>query len=141
MMKKLDEMPDKNPFKVPDNYFEEVNKKIISLTSGYDMEIKETVVFSRLRPLMLIAASITGFIILSYTAVKLLTPQRMNPQLSEIISEEFPDFYLNDIDILTLEINAADLVPDEEGSGVNKEAIIDYLLLENVEINDIYEHL
>jgi len=28
-MNKLNEIPEKNPFKVPDNYFEEVNRKII----------------------------------------------------------------------------------------------------------------
>jgi len=29
IMKKFKDIPEKNPFKVPDNYFEEVNRKII----------------------------------------------------------------------------------------------------------------
>jgi len=141
MMKKLNEITDNNPFKVPENYFEEVNRKIISATSGYDRDIKKVGSYSRLRPYFLIAASVTGFIILSYIGVKLLTPPGINSQLSEVTYNEFPDSYLNDIDILTLEENAADIVFYEEGPGVNKNDIIEYLLLENIEINDIYEQL
>ena len=42
MMKKLNEIPGKNPFKVPENYFEEVNRKILSVTSGNDHEVKKS---------------------------------------------------------------------------------------------------
>jgi hypothetical protein len=48
---------------------------------------------------------------------------------------------MNDIDIQSLEENAASLVLPEEAPEVNKTDIIDYLLLENIEINDIYEQL
>ena len=37
-MKKLNDIDKKNPFKVPDNYFEDVNRKIISATSGVEEE-------------------------------------------------------------------------------------------------------
>ena len=33
MMNKLNDIAGKNPFKVPENYFEEVNKRIISANS------------------------------------------------------------------------------------------------------------
>ncbi len=33
-MKPTENIPGKNPFKVPENYFEEVNRKIISATAG-----------------------------------------------------------------------------------------------------------
>jgi hypothetical protein len=141
MMQKQNEIPDKNPFKVPENYFEEVNRKIISVTSGLNQEVKKVGLYNRFRPYLLIAASVTGFILLSYTAVKLLTPDRINSQVSEIMYEMYPESYLNDIDILTLEENAASLVLFEKGPEVNSTDIIDYLLLENIEINDIYEQL
>lgn len=140
-MQKLNEIPDKNPFKVPENYFEEVNRKIISATSGYTRDDKKTGLYSRFRPYFLIAASVTGFILLSYAAVKLLTPDRINSQVSEVMYEEYPEAFINDIDIPTLEESAASLILFEEGPDVNKTDIIDYLLLENIEINDIYEHL
>ena len=52
-----------------------------------------------------------------------------------------PDSYLNDIDILSLEEDASSLLFTEEGSGVSKKDIIDYLILDNIEINEIYEKL
>ena len=41
----------------------------------------------------------------------------------------------------TLEENTASLIQFEEGPNVSKSEIIDYLLLENIEIEDIYEQL
>jgi hypothetical protein len=55
--------------------------------------------------------------------------------------EESPELFINDIDILSLEESAASLGFSEEGTEVDKKDIIDYLLLENIEINDIYEKL
>jgi len=139
MMKKPDELANKQPFKVPENYFEEVNRKIISATSGYDQEIRKIGLYPRLRPYLLVAASITGFIILSYAAIKLFVPEKMNTQVAEVLFEDYPEMYINDIDILLIEESAASLDLFEELPEVNNSDIIDYLLFENIEINDIYE--
>jgi hypothetical protein len=141
MMKKLNEIQEKDPFRIPENYFEEVNRKIISATSGYDQDIKKAGIIRRFRPYLLVAASVTGFILFSYTAIKLLSTDRFNAQVSEVIYEEYTGSYINDIDILTLEENAASMVLSEEGPDVNRTEIIDYLMLENIEINDIYVQL
>jgi len=141
MNKELNDKPDKNPFKVPDNYFDEVNRKIISATSGFDQEVKVIRTYNRFRTYLLIAASVAGFILISFAAIKLLTPGKSNPQVSEVFYGVNPDSCLNDIDISSLEEKASTLVLSEEGPEVSKKDIIDYLLLENIEINDIYEHL
>lgn len=140
-MQKLDEIPDKNPFKVPENYFEEANRRIISATSGYKNEVREAGLYSRFRPYFLIAASVTGFILISYSALKLVTHDKVSTQVSEAIYEVNPDSYINDIDILTIEEDASSLILYEEESDVTKADIIEYLLSENIEINDIYEQL
>lgn len=140
-MKKLIDIPDTNPFKVPDNYFEEVNRRIISATSGTDQEIRKVSIHNKFRTYFLIAASFAGFILIGYTALKLLTPVKINSQVSEVLYNVNPDSYINDVDISSLEEDASLLFLSEEGSGVNKTDIIDYLLLDNIEINDIYEQL
>jgi hypothetical protein len=140
-MKKLNDIPQKNPFKVPDSYFEDVNRKIISSISGYDQAVRKVSIYRRFRTNLLIAASVAGLIIISYSAIKLLTPDKRNLQVSEVLHEINPDSYINDIDISSLEVDASSLLPSEEGPDVSKNDIIDYLLLNNVEINDIYEHL
>jgi hypothetical protein len=140
-MNKLSDIPEKNPFKVPDNYFEEVNRKIISSTSGFDEKIKKVSFYNRFRTSLLIAASVAGFILISYTAAKLLIPDNKKSQVSEVLSEINPDSYINDIDISSLEEESSAFMTPEAGPDVSKKDIIDYLLFENIEINDIYEQL
>ena len=141
MMQKLNDIPDENPFKVPDNYFEEVNRKIISATSGYEKNVKVVNTYSRLRTHILIAATVTGFILISYTAIKVFTSDKISPQVSEVQYNLNPDSYLNDIDISSLEEKASSIVFSEEKPEVSNNDIIEYLLLENIELNDIYEKL
>lgn len=141
MMQKLNDIPDKNPFKVPDNYFEEVNRKIISATTGFDLEVDKVSIFKRFRTTLLIAASVAGFIIISYSIIRLQSHDNLNPQVSEFLNEVSPDSYINDLDMSSLEENASTLVLSEESPGVSKTDIIDYLLLENIQINEIYEQL
>jgi hypothetical protein len=140
-MKKSDNIPDKNPFKVPENYFEKVNIKIISATTGADTEIRKVSIFNRFRTSILVAASVAGLILISYTAIKLLAPAREKSQVSETLKEMNPDSYINDIDLSALEENASSLILSEEGPDVSKKDIIDYLLRENVDLNDIYAQL
>lgn len=140
-MQKLNDIPGKNPFKVPENYFEDVNRKIISAASDHVAEHKTAGLYKRLKPYFLVAATVTGFVFLSYTAVKLLNAGKITSQASEVISEENAGSYINDIDIITLEENAAPLDLSVEGPDVNKTDIIDYLMLNNIEISDIYEQL
>ena len=141
MMKKLNDITHKNPFKVPDNYFEEVNRRIISVTSGYKQEVKRVSTFNRVRTPLLIAASVTGFMLISYSVAKFVTHNKIDSQVSEVLNEVNPDSFINDIDMSSLEENASALVFSEEVPGVSKTDIIDYLLLENIEINEIYEQL
>jgi hypothetical protein len=140
-MKKSEYIPDKNPFKVPENYFEEVNRKIISATTDADNVPIKVNMFRRFRTSLLVAASVAGLIFLSYTAIKLLTTSGENSKVSETLNNLSPDSYINEIDLSALEENASSLILDEQGPDVNKKDIIDYLLRENVDLNDIYAQL
>jgi hypothetical protein len=141
MMKNIDETTGRNPFKVPDNYFEDVNRKIISETSGAEDEISKWGFYAKLRPYFAIAASFAVLAILSFAAVKLFVPADKTRMIPEISLQEFSESYLNDIDILTLEENVdfsalSEVVPD-----ISRSEIIDYLILDNIDINEIYELL
>jgi hypothetical protein len=137
----MNDIPEKNPFKVPDNYFEDVNRKIISATYGFDQEVRKISIYNRFRTRLLVAASVAGFIIISYSAIKLLTHDKTNSQVSQVLHEINTESYINDIDISSLEEDASSLVFTEELPDVSKKDIIDYLLRENIELNDIYEQL
>ena len=140
-MQKLNEIPGKNPFKVPENYFEEFNRRILNSTSGLPSNVKKIGLYYRFKPYLLIAASITILVFLSFAAIKLLGPDKNQLQLSEVINSEFSESVINEFDLSTLEENAAAFVMTEETPNVNKSDIIDCLLQENIEISDIYERL
>jgi hypothetical protein len=140
-MDNLNDIPGKSPFKVPDNYFDEVNRKIISATSSINTDERKISVYTRFRTSILVAASIAGFILISYTTIKLITHKNVKSEVSEVLRGVNTESFINDIDISSIEEDASTLVLQEEGPDVSKKDIIDYLLKENIEISDIYEQL
>ncbi len=140
-MKKISEIPGKNPFKIPDNYFEEVNRKIISATTGINGESKKISPYHRLRPYLAIAASVAVLIVAVYFAVRLLSPVKTSTSVSELLNSDYSESYFNDIDIRSLEESAASVDLYDEMPDVSNKEIIDYLLLDDIEISDIYDHL
>ena len=138
-MKKRDKIPVGNPFKVPEGYFEEVNRKIISVTSGEtDKEIKSGFYY-RIRPYLLAAASVAGFLLLSYTASRIISMHRTEQLQSQDVNDNYYSPYLNDLDIYSIEENYGSLTIPDHPPDVSKADIINYLVLENIEINEIYE--
>jgi hypothetical protein len=140
-MQKLNEIPGKNPFKVPENYFEEFNRRIINSTSGLPLSEKKIGLYNRFRPYLLIAASVTILVFLSFAAIKLFRPGKNQLQLSEVTNTEFSESVINEFDLSTLEESAAAIIMTEEAPKVSKADIIECLLQENIEISDIYERL
>lgn len=140
-MASLNEIPKESPFKVPENYFDEVNRKILSAASDVSHDRNRTRFIHRFRTQLAIAASVAGFVLLSYAGIKLLTHEKSITQVAEVFSAEENESIINDLDIFTLEENLSSSGIHEKISELNSNEIIDYLLLENIEISDIYEKL
>lgn len=140
-MEKLSKKQDKNPFIVPEYYFDEVTGKIINATSGYEPEAKKVSLYGKIKPYLAVAAAISGFILISYTTLRLFSSNDPDNIVSEISLQELSDSYLNDIDLYTLEENGAAFLISYEIPDVNKSDIIDYLLRDNINIDEIYEQL
>ena len=140
-MNKLNEIHGKNPFRVPENYFEDVTRKIISETAGSESGISRRGTVMKLRPLFTIAASIAAVILITYAALKNFPPGNTNQIFTGINEKEFVETYLNDIDLLTLEEQAEYLTPSINLTDLNGSEFTEYLLLENINENEIYELL
>ncbi len=140
-MKDLKEITGGNPFKVPENYFEEVNRKIISATAGEETQARPAGIYRRMKPFLAIAASVAVLILLSYTALKIFLPADEKGVMPEISLREFSEIYLDDLDILTLEENTDPLAFSDKVPDVSNSEIIEYLILENVNLDEIYEIL
>jgi hypothetical protein len=138
-MASLNEIPKKSPFKVPENYFDEVNRKILSAATVSKPDENKIRFLYRFRSKLAIAASITGLIILSYTAIKILSPSGKTSEISDVIYMEENSLILEDIDIMTLEENVSSYAIYSEIPELSRSEIIDYLLSENIEISEIYE--
>jgi hypothetical protein len=138
-MKEFENISGKNPFKVPEKYFEDINRKIISSTVESTPDIRKKGLLRRLRPYLLAAASVAGFIIITYSTARLISSGRH--KTPEVYAENMAEPYLIDIDIISLEdkLNSPEISDDM--SGVRESDIIDYLMLENIEIDDIFEQL
>jgi hypothetical protein len=140
-MKATENIPGKNPFKVPENYFEEVNRKIISVTEESAPTAGKNRLYRKLRPWLAIAASVAVFILLGYGAVKIFLPGNRNMRVPEISLQEFTESYFDDIDLSTLEESVASIIPYSEVPYVNSRELIEYLILEDISENEIYELL
>jgi hypothetical protein len=139
-METNDKIPGGNPFKVPENYFEEVNRRIIA-AAGDKQADKQKSIRMTLRQYIAIAASVALLALLSYTGIKLFSPLRETLSLNSIPAEVYSEEILNNIDLVVLEEKAVASGIPGEGVQVDDQDIIDYLERENIEINDIYEKL
>lgn len=140
-MKTSNKIPQGNPFRVPEKYFEELNSRIFSSTVESQHKKKKPGLYVRMKPFLAIAASVAVLAILSYTGTKLFSPGNDSVSLSGIPLEEYSEAILNEMDLSTLEENTvltgmSGLRPD-----IDKKEIIDYLLLEYIDINEIQEQL
>jgi len=140
-MRHDDKITKSNPFKVPENYFEEVNRKIIASVSGMKKESVKHGLFATLRPYLAVAASVAVIAIISYTGLKVFYHSDRPVSLSEIPVEEYSEMILNDIDILTLEEDVLNSGITSEIPDLDREAIIDYLEFENIDISLINDQL
>jgi hypothetical protein len=140
-MKELKKISDKSPFKVPDNYFEEVNRKILLSASGLSSSVNNESIYRKLRPFLAVAASVAVLLVLSYAALRIFSSGKGENVLPRITLNEFSDNYLKDIDLLTLEESVVFTEPDIANTEIDSKDIIDYLILENIDVNDIYEKL
>jgi hypothetical protein len=140
-MKNSDKIPKGNPFKVPENFFEELNSRIISSAVIIQDGKRKPGLYVKLRPFLAVAASVAVLAILTFTGGKLFSPRNELVSLSGIPVEEYSETILNEIDLLTLEENAVMTDVSGPGPDINKKDIIDYLLLENIDINELQEQL
>lgn len=140
-MKSLDDIEKKNPYRVPDNYFDEVNMKIISsLPRELPKPEKKSLIYS-LRPYLAVAASVALLLALSYTGIRIFESGKKVLSMSEISTQEISDAYLYESDFTAVEDGIAQTITDMKLPEMSKEEILDCVISENIELNEIYENL
>jgi hypothetical protein len=140
-MEKLKNHKPGNPFKVPEDYFGSLNDRIIDNCNKTGKGIARRG-FIILKPLLVLAAVIVGAALITTAVLQVIQPTNTNnlPLIGAI--EEISDILYDDIDIYMIEtalndIPEYDLLPDN----IYKEEIIEYLLVGEIDISMLYEHL
>ncbi|HDZ40435.1 MAG TPA: hypothetical protein ENH59_01980 [Bacteroidetes bacterium] len=134
-MKNKGKINDNNPFRVPGNYFDKVKRDIYEKTRDDGDKKVKTGISVLFKPVIMMAAAMLAFVIISYSMLKLLFPEYNKADehnFSELIYN-FDEAEL--IDKLVGEKHDEDSLPAEESE------IINYLMDNDIEYYTIIEYL
>lgn len=132
-------IPGKNPFKVPEKYFEEVNRKILASTS--EKNVSGLSLYNRIKPFLAAAAAIAVLVTAAYFSSKFFSPAEKESDLSALSIPDNTELLINELDIITLENDTTLTGMFTESTDLNSSEIIKYLIQEDVDISEIYERL
>jgi hypothetical protein len=144
-----DEIKKNNPFKVPEGYFDTLTERTMSAirTSGEEADaVKEKEKPARrvrMMPFLALAAAIIGFALVTTVVVRVVSGDRGAPGY-ETGNGLYADLAAEELDTYLIE---RELIETEEvemtgtGQTIPSEIIIDYLMTEDIDLNDIYELL
>jgi len=150
-MKPDNNITKKNPFRVPEGYFESLADRTMAAIKEEEArkgEGSQPPAHSKgrtvsLRPFIALAAAIIGFAILATVMVRLVNSDRPAAGY-QAGSSLYADLAFEEVDTWLLE-NELSLTEPEvteiKGDEISSEAIIDYLMTEEIDLNDIYEML
>jgi hypothetical protein len=134
-MTKKGEISKDNPFRVPDNYFDEVKRDIYAKTRDAGKKESKKGIFTVLKPAIMMAAAMLTFVIISYSILKLLFPEynRTEDQNFSELVYHFDEAEL--IDELSENNDYEEALPAEQAE------IIDYLMDSDIDYNTLIEYL
>ncbi|MEA1885927.1 MAG: hypothetical protein U9N72_01780 [Bacteroidota bacterium] len=134
-MKDNSKIKNKNPFRVPDNYFNEVRSEIYGMTGGSHGKKAKSRIIRLVKPALILAAAMLALAIISYTGLKLLFPE-----YGERDEENYTE--------LLYQFEEAELIeklteqdPDAGMQSAEDDEIIDYLIDHDIEYTSIIEFL
>ena len=133
-----------NPFKVPDNYFDNLPEKTQVNIHAHENAISKPItrIIDYIKPHLALAAAILGFALIGYTGFRYLINKNSDSQIRNREIAEYIDFYSNDVDNTLI----MELLEEQEQQFIEtdedlSEEIINYLLNENIDIYTIANQL
>lgn len=128
----------KNPFSLPEGYFESLPDKVMKQINEMPEQEVKTPVKIILRRQLAIAAAFIGFFLVSYTLVLLLNKSNENKK-QEIVQTLSYD------DVLLQQVNEVDLMEaiyeEEQPQQPNEKQIEDYLINDGIHESVVTDYL
>jgi hypothetical protein len=132
---------DSNPFRVPEDYFDNLNERILRNTEALTHGSRRTGV-AILRPYLSLAAIIAGAALLTLAVVKLSTGLQRDVRPGEEMYADIPQFLIDGMDMYMIEQELYGEYETEMSlPPENKEEIIEYLMLNEVDLSLIYDFI
>ncbi|MBN1387729.1 MAG: hypothetical protein JW965_04735 [Bacteroidales bacterium] len=135
MMTNIGKIGNKNPFRVPENYFDEVRKEIYERTTATEAVKGKNRIIRLVKPALMLAAAMIAFAIISYTGLKLLFPEYGKP-----VEDNYTEFLYQFEEVELINI-LTEQETDAEIRSAETDEIIDYLLDQDIEYTSIIEFL
>jgi hypothetical protein len=141
-MEQLKNNGSKNTFRVPENYFEELTGRILDNTSEKG-SFSRKITLSALKPYYTLAAVIAGAAIITLAILQVTTPDsRVRSGGNNEIIADVPQFLIDGMDMYIIESQLYEETHQEvEPTASDRELIIEYLMLNEVDMSLLYEYL
>lgn len=129
-------------FAVPENYFQDLPGRIFEkLETKISGEVKMISTWERIKPALLVAAAVIGFMIITYAGQKLLRTEKESNLISSLDAIEYIDYYSQEFGEELL-LENIDMVLFADDSKINEtDEIIEYLILEGIDELKLYNEL
>ncbi len=140
-MEKLKNHKESNPFKVPENYFAELNDRILANCSETNISGVRSWGIISIKPFLTLAAIISGAALLTLALIKTIpSTSTKKENFAEALSVA-DDHAYDEIDLFIIESAIIEMPMQVEPRGeFSDDEIIEYLLTEQVDLSLLYEH-
>ena len=129
----------KDPFKVPENYFDDLPERVMyKISAGKENEHRGIIYM--IRPYMMFAAAMIIFVLISYTGLKLIF-QIPEDKMQDKLLGEYTELLLEDIDDLMIINEFTESMDYSFSEDLSNEEIIEYLVNEDIDYLAIVEKL
>jgi hypothetical protein len=139
---KLSKIKKGNPYRIPENYFEELPGRISeTIHAQKETEQVKHLFLKKIRPHLAVAASIVVFTVIGYFGYKLIYSNNSNIELTSGEITDYVEYYSSEIEEnMFIEMLEEDKLPEADYSDLSDE-IITYLVDENIDYQSIIDVL
>jgi len=137
-MEELDNIPKKLPYSVPDGYFDNFSKRLKERMEAERNLSWYKKSYNFVRPHLALAAAVIGFILISYTGIRLILNNNNAEMTIEDIAYIIDDIsYDVDDDILISTMVEEEIDIEWINASFESEDIFDYLSDDDLELTDL----
>ena len=137
-MEELDNIPKKSPYSVPDGYFDNFSKRLKERMEAERNLSWYKKSYNFVRPHLALAAAVIGFILISYTGIRLILNNNNAEMTIEDIAYIIDDIsYDVDDDILISTMVEEEIDIEWINASFESEDIFDYLSDDDLELTDL----